>query len=85
MTDLEKKEIRGVTLKLVWTIVISAGSCIMVGVGLYNNIISEIRDNKSDYKLTNQHVDFLEKRVTKAENDIEILKYKTNPPIQTIK
>lgn len=78
MTNLEQKELRGITLKLVWTIILSAIACVGVGVGvrLYLNVMIAIQENKAEYRMQGQRLDYVERAITKNSDDIEMLKYK---------
>lgn len=76
MTNLEQRELRGITLKLVWTIIISAIACISIGVRLYLNVMIAIQENKAEYRMQGQRLDYVEREVAKNSDDIEILKYK---------
>ncbi|MBN9484688.1 MAG: hypothetical protein BGO70_06800 [Bacteroidetes bacterium 43-93] len=76
MTNVEQKELRGITLKLVWTIILSAIACVSVGVRLYLNVMIAIQENKAEYRMQGQRLDYVEREVAKNADDIEILKYK---------
>lgn len=76
MTSMEQKELRGITLKLVWTIILSAIACVSVGVRLYLNVMIAIQENKAEYRMQGQRLDYVEREVAKNADDIEILKYK---------
>jgi hypothetical protein len=76
MTNVEQKELRGITFKLVWTIILSAIACVSVGVRLYLNVMIAIQENKAEYRMQGQRLDYVEREVAKNADDIEILKYK---------
>lgn len=76
MTNLETKELRGITLKLVWTVLGSAAACIGVGVRMYFGVITTIQESKSNYEIHEFRIRTLETQTAKNTNDIELFKYK---------